>query len=807
MTFRRFAPLILLLASAAQAQYTINDTALVSRLQVVVPEAMAGNVLDTTHTSVLNLSYLDLHATYVANLDGVRFFTGLDSLNVRSTDITQLTDLPAQLKGLNCAFTPLTTLPEDMPNSLEYLNCAYAELAQLPTNWPGSLRELNASYNNLTGITSLPPTVELLNLSGNGTTAISSLPGSLLDMSVQSNALSSLPDLPSGMVKLNAAANVLTTLPQLPPALEILVLSYNELTTLPALPDGLKELYVPVNNISDLPDLPPSLLKLSAGENGITSVPTLPANMEYLSLFNNQIEELPALPSTLTTLWVNINPIQCLPPLPPGLAELRCASTNITCLPNIPPGADYSAANLGFAPVVCGPEDNCFVTQSITGKLFHDLDGDGIFSAGEATIPYGQVEATPGPIMAGADWTGRFTLPVEAGTYTVQGAPRPYFTITTPPHEITINPGTSDTSAWIGYQPIPGIHDLVADLQAGAARPGFENVAFLSVLNNGTEVSGATLNLILDNVQSYVTSTIPPTTQTGNLITWHATIPPGGSWQTTVTLYTDVSTSLGTAFLHELHAEPLTIDTVPEDNVAQWADHVVGSFDPNDKRPSVEAIHVDDVADAWMDYTIRFQNTGTYLAENVVITDTLPAGLVWTSMKYISASHGGQWILRDGVLTVTFNDIQLPDSTSDLTGSQGYVHLRFKVQPDLLPGESIVNRANIFFDFNEPVITEDAVTLITTGVGIAEVATGQGSTRVVPNPVRDEAVIYLDVPMNGPGTLLVHSTTGQQVLRMAVDGGSSAIRFSTQQLRPGLYSYSILDGSGLYGSGKMGVVR
>ncbi len=57
---------------------------------------------------------------------------------------------------------------------------------------------------------------------------------------------------------------------------------------------------------------------------------------------------------------------------------------------------------------------------------------------------------------------------------------------------------------------------------------------------------------------------------------------------------------------------------------------VTGSFDPNDKlafTSSGHTTHFDPGADAWIDYTIRFQNTGTDTAFHVWITDTLAATL------------------------------------------------------------------------------------------------------------------------------------------------------------------------------------
>ncbi|MBK8532639.1 MAG: hypothetical protein IPL64_12190 [Flavobacteriales bacterium] len=77
-------------------------------------------------------------------------------------------------------------------------------------------------------------------------------------------------------------------------------------------------------------------------------------------------------------------------------------------------------------------------------------------------------------------------------------------------------------------------------------------------------------------------------------------------------------------------------DETPEDNAAHFSDIVVGSYDPNDKllSPAKLSPEVVAVGETPIEYTIRFQNTGTYLAERVVILDTLSEDLQWASIRF-----------------------------------------------------------------------------------------------------------------------------------------------------------------------------
>jgi hypothetical protein len=112
-------------------------------------------------------------------------------------------------------------------------------------------------------------------------------------------------------------------------------------------------------------------------------------------------------------------------------------------------------------------------------------------------------------------------------------------------------------------------------------------------------------------------------------------------------------------------------------------------------------------------YTIHFQNTGNAPAQTVRLTDQLSEYIDRSTIQPIGASHSYSTQLdENGLLTFTFENINLPDSASDLMGSMGFV--TFKVRPiDLLPYNTVIeNTAQIYFDFNEPIITNTTVNTI-----------------------------------------------------------------------------------------------
>jgi uncharacterized repeat protein (TIGR01451 family) len=136
----------------------------------------------------------------------------------------------------------------------------------------------------------------------------------------------------------------------------------------------------------------------------------------------------------------------------------------------------------------------------------------------------------------------------------------------------------------------------------------------------------------------------------------------------------------------------------------------IGSYDPNDKQAYPKGIgnqhFVDEKAE--LDYTIRFQNTGTDTAFTVVVKDTLSSLLEIATMRAGASSHRYQLDILEGrILKFTFNKINLPDSTRNKLKSQGFIKFLVRLKENIAFGSKIENKAAIYFDFNEPVITNN----------------------------------------------------------------------------------------------------
>lgn len=143
-----------------------------------------------------------------------------------------------------------------------------------------------------------------------------------------------------------------------------------------------------------------------------------------------------------------------------------------------------------------------------------------------------------------------------------------------------------------------------------------------------------------------------------------------------IRVVTNFTVHIGDSLCYETIIIPVTGDADTTNNREAVCFVTVASLDPNNKLVNPEGNCAEGYVskNQALKYTINFQNVGTAEAENVVILDTLDAALDLSSLRVIGASHAMVTeVLPGPVLRFRFDNIFLPDSTSDEAGSQGFV--------------------------------------------------------------------------------------------------------------------------------------
>ncbi len=205
-----------------------------------------------------------------------------------------------------------------------------------------------------------------------------------------------------------------------------------------------------------------------------------------------------------------------------------------------------------------------------------------------------------------------------------------------------------------------------------------------------------------------------------------------------------------------------------------------------------------------LEYTIRFQNTGNDTCFNAVVLDTLDDNLDVSTFEMLGASHHYDVSIQGRVLKFTFNNILLPDSTTNEPESHAYINYRIKPKSDLQIGDSICNRADIYFDYEPPVLTNTVVTKIAEAYGIGENSYDilKNKVKIAPNPFSNSTTVYLPEDLSEESTFVIYDMTGRFVKEIPV-GKTKTFTLDKNNLKTGMYIYMLKSNGKVIDNGKI----
>ena len=318
--------------------------------------------------------------------------------------------------------------------------------------------------------------------------------------------------------------------------------------------------------------------------------------------------------------------------------------------------------------------------------------------------------------------------------------------------------------------------DPAVDLSGSYPSPGYDHTIYGEITNNGSHSTGpVTATMTFDPGISYVGASPVATSVAGQTITWQLPPLPAHSHSlVNATFHTPPDVGLlGNYMDFTLSFTQDSAESSLLNNTVSYHTQVIGSYDPNDKSVSPKDYYAIQ-SDSTLQYTIRFQNTGTAPAQTVVVRDTLPMDVDTRTFELLVTSHPCTYsITGNGILTFTFNNIDLPDSNTSEAASHGLVSFRIDPILPLTLGQVISNNAGIYFDFNPPVITNDASVVVTDQKGctlVLNATVGQpGAIQLAPTVV--------DVLCHGGSTGAVDPTgpTGPRLGAQRLNRGGSWI--------------------------------
>lgn len=474
-------------------------------------------------------------------------------------------------------------------------------------------------------------------------------------------------------------------------------------------------------------------------------------------------------------VWISFNQGNSWEPLNNGLSNLR-GRRLISAGPNIFMGSVASGVWR------LGAEFEVF-----SGLVFNDQNENGVKDNGELPLKNIILSAEPLGSYNTSDDAGTYSLVAASGLDSIRVSLPNAYSSAIPALRAVNQPGTGYD---FGIYFTEGAVDLKLDITNWEPfRPGFDNDLSLTVSNVGNETLYNTwVELLIPNGIS-VLSTDPfgGVTIVGDTLKWSlASLAPFEHGDLRINVQVSPSVALGTVLLFsgEVHAEN---DLAPGNNYATLQEIVVGSYDPNDKAAAAYITPADIANGKPIEYTIRFENTGNFYAEKVVIHDVLESHLNPATFQWISSSHPCAWQMRsDGAITFTFDNVVL------FPGETGFVKFSVAADAGLALNESVYNTAEIIFDYNEPIITNTVKTQVKWLLSSHNPGSAGLKLQLSPNPTRDNLLVEIpQTALNQARSLRILDQQGKLVLReLAL---SAQMRLRVSGLDAGVYQL-VLEG-------------
>lgn len=415
----------------------------------------------------------------------------------------------------------------------------------------------------------------------------------------------------------------------------------------------------------------------------------------------------------------------------------------------------------------------------ISGYVY-DVSATGTCQPG-LPLPYKMVRLQPSGATTFTNQHGRYQFNVVAtGNYTVE------YVNTTPLTTTMVCPASGSytiTNAQAGYYnnnfyvTNPPVQDLRISLwDYSNATPGFGYYTRVKYCNDGNQIMNGTVEYDYNSLLGFQSITGWGSTLTlhdvpGHKFYWSFdNLNPGACRYLDVKFTVPTTTALGTSLQGTVDVLPVAGDATPGNNTDGDSTIVVGSWDPNDKQVGLYR-----TGDAWsggviyttdevLEYTIRFQNTGTAPAHFVVIRDTLDVNLLPKTIREIDSKHQADVTLEDGnILVFTFNNINLPDSGMDFEASMGFVHFKINRVAGLPVGTKIENTAAIYFDYNAPVITNTPISIIDEHTSVIDIDNAAFNVETMPNPFERGIALKYTLEERSDVTISVMNSVGQCV--------------------------------------------
>lgn len=660
------------------------------------------------------------------------------SLNVSGSGISDLNGIESftNLKNFNCENNLLTNIDTELASltNLESLVCRYNQLTNLEVTQNTMLMHLHCNNNRLTS--------------------------------------------------LDFTQNI---------ALIYLVCSYNQLTSLDITQNtALVHLSCPYNRLTSLDATQNTALTLLAcNGNQLTSLDvSLNQELRELHCYNNQLIGLFIKNGNLRP-WYSLDFGDN-----PNLKYVCADDGDVTLVQS-------RLISYGFYFNTCHVNTYCSFTPNgifyaIQGNAKFDVDNNGL-SSNDLNIPNLRIGIASGSNTGNiiANKLGSYYIPVSAGSHTLtpQYENSNYFTVSPASTTISFPTATSPFTQDFCVTANGVKNDLeITIITLEVARPGFDAHYKIIYKNKGNQVANGAVSFSFDDMIMDLISSIPSVGGSGtNSLNWSFTaLHPFETKEIDLIFNINFPMEMPAVNGGDILVYTATIvgatDETPNDNTFTLNQTVVNSYDPNDKTCLEGKTISPNMVGEYVHYIIRFENTGTFAAENVVIADVIDTTkFELNTLIPQSSSHDFFTRINGNKVEFIFENINLPFNDEN---NDGYVAFKIKTKPNLVVGNTFTNKANIYFDYNFPIITNTTSTTVTALSN--QDFDFETNFTLYPNPAKDVLNIKVKNEIEVK-SVSIYNTLGQ-IIMTTIHFENGEINISN--LQSGSYFIKVFTGKG-----------
>ncbi len=417
-------------------------------------------------------------------------------------------------------------------------------------------------------------------------------------------------------------------------------------------------------------------------------------------------------------------------------------------------------------------------SSKFVGRCFQDLNSDGVYQQGEPLISKARIYNDKNEVYALSNGNGYYAFNATIGSSIRLNASN-LLGLTTS-SEILI--GNSQDSIYETDLALKSnsTNDIALNLYCGTAnkaKQGFVTRYEAEIVNTSDLDQTVTLTIVHNSsISNRQFINFNPTIKTGNQFSHIVLIKAHSRQMFNFTMVYGVGQfTIGEKV--EVLGSLNILDINNKNNKDTLHQTVVAAFDPNIKvaYPS-EIVETNDE----IKYYIYFENLGNDTALNVTVVDTFQSLLSIKDAAYLSTyPFYVEPTIGQSTLTWHFENIHLPARKTDSLHSWGFVSFRVKLNKNAKKGDTIYNKAAIFFDYQKPVITNNAKVTFKKNNSIQSETSKQ--VLLYPNPSKG----YFNVEMKTSGVIEIYNNIGQLVFETFID--QKGVVILPETLSNGLY--------------------